>query len=165
MENILASIKTNFHKYVIDESMTRIKICLEQLSPQQLSARSNSNSNSITHLILHLCGNGRQYIISGIGGYEDIRIRKEEFGNLRSYSKQDLIDLLDQTGHEMWQLIDNLKFDQLMVNHNIQCFTMTTLDAIIHVIEHFTYHTGQIVYQTKHLKDIDLKFYEGLDLN
>ena len=37
----------------------------------------NEASNSIGNLILHLCGNARQWIIAGVGGAADTRQRVE----------------------------------------------------------------------------------------
>jgi uncharacterized damage-inducible protein DinB len=39
------------------------------------------------------------------------------------------------------------------------------MGIIIHVTEHLSYHTGQIAYWTKILKDDDLGFYAGVDLD
>ena len=41
----------------------------------------------------------------------------------------------------------------------IQGFDQTALQAIFHVVEHFSFHTGQIIYITKFRKGMDLKFY------
>src|ERR1700694_3711258 len=46
----------------------RIAGCLEQLSEQEIWWRPNDASNSIGNLVLHVCGNMRQWIISGLGG-------------------------------------------------------------------------------------------------
>jgi hypothetical protein len=32
-------------------------------------------------------------------------------------------------------------------------------------VEHYSYHTGQIALLTKLMKNMDLRFYEGIDLN
>jgi uncharacterized damage-inducible protein DinB len=42
---------------------------------------------------------------------------------------------------------------------------MSGTGIIVHVVEHLSYHTGQIAFWTKLLKDKDLGFYEGRDLN
>ena len=36
---------------------------------------------------------------------------------------------------------------------------------LIHVTEHFSYHTGQITYYVKASKNVDMNYYEGIDLN
>jgi uncharacterized damage-inducible protein DinB len=47
----------------------------------------------------------------------------------------------------------------------VQGFSLTGIGIIIHVTEHYSYHTGQIALLTKLLKDRDLAFYAGIDLN
>ena len=85
---------------------------------------------------------------------------------LRLFStKSELTQLLDKTSQEMWEIVRHLKPEKQMEQHFIQSFKMTSLDAMIHVIEHFTYHTGQIVYQTKSLNNIDMGFYKGINLD
>jgi hypothetical protein len=39
---------------------------------------------------------------------------------------------------------------------------VTVLEAIYHVVEHFSGHTGQIIFATKFLKGEDLGFYQHL---
>ena len=41
----------------------------------------------------------------------------------------------------------------------IQGLERTALQAIFQVVEHFSFHTGQIIYITKFRKGMDLKFY------
>lgn len=50
------------------ESFPRLKKCLEQLSEEEIWHRPNPHSNSVGNLVLHLCGNARQWIASGLGG-------------------------------------------------------------------------------------------------
>ena len=47
----------------------------------------------------------------------------------------------------------------LLAKRKIQAYEVTLVQAIIHVVEHFSYHTGQIVYVAKMLKGVDTQFY------
>ena len=58
---------------------SRIADCLGRLSDEQIWQRGSEVENSVANLVLHLCGNVRQWIISGVGGQADIRQRDEEF--------------------------------------------------------------------------------------
>lgn len=164
IQKLTAGLKSNFNKYVIQESIERIYYCLEVLEEGEVWQSPNAQCNSAGHLILHLCGNARQYIISALGNMPDIRARPEEFTTMQHLSKEGLKQKLSQLAKEMWMVVDGLHSTRLMEQHRVQCFDMTTLDIIIHVIEHFTYHTGQIVYMTKALKDIDTGFYKDMPL-
>ena len=57
----------------INENTPKIIKCLDDLSEEQIWVRSNKASNSMGNILLHLCGNIRQYIISSLGGQPDIR--------------------------------------------------------------------------------------------
>src|SRR5580698_1399550 len=60
-------------------SASRIESCLGKLTAEQIWARGSENENAIGNLVLHLCGNVRQWIISGVGGSPDFRQRDLEF--------------------------------------------------------------------------------------
>ena len=51
----------------------RIGTCLGKLNEEQVWARGHENENAIGNLVLHLCGNVRQWIIAGVGGQPDAR--------------------------------------------------------------------------------------------
>jgi uncharacterized damage-inducible protein DinB len=44
----------------------------------------------------------------------------------------------------------------------IQNYKLTKLEAIYHVVEHFSQHTGQIIFATKQMTGEDLGFYRHL---
>ncbi len=50
------------------ENLDRIETCLTELAPPCLWARDSENENAVGNLLLHLEGNVRQWILSGIGG-------------------------------------------------------------------------------------------------
>jgi len=165
MDKVLDLIKSEFHLRVIEESLARIQQCMDLLTTEELWYRHNSNTNSIGNLVLHLEGNIRQYIVSGIGKTADMRERDKEFMEGYSYTSQELLDRLTTTLYTANDVVSKLSFDALAEEVTIQGFQHTNLSAIIHVIEHLSYHVGQITYFTKYIKDIDTAYYGGLDLN
>src|SRR5207245_654905 len=76
-------------------ALVRIKHCLAQLRDDQIWHRSPPSLNSIGNLILHLCGNVRQWIVCGVGGDQDTRNRAGEFAERGPISKERLVDQLD----------------------------------------------------------------------
>src|SRR5207244_11762295 len=58
---------------------SRIETCLNTLNQDQVWARGSDNENAVGNLVLHLCGNVRQWIVSGVGGQPDTRDRDAEF--------------------------------------------------------------------------------------
>ena len=61
------------------------------LTEEQLWTRYGENQNAAGNLVLHLTGNVRQWILSGIGGAEDTRVRDAEFAARGSVPAGELI--------------------------------------------------------------------------
>ena len=163
--NIIDIVREEFHKRMIEEGLSRIEKCVQKLSDDELWRKPNSNSNSMGNLILHLSGNVRQYIISGIGCSKDIRERDQEFDSNSRMAREELMQTLRQTLNEANAVVCQLSQEQLLDEKEAQGMSHTSLSIIVHVIEHFSYHVGQITYYTKFLKDVDMAYYAGMDLN
>lgn len=149
----------------MNENTPRIEKCLNHLTEEEIWQKPNSSSNSVGNLMLHLCGNIRQYIISSLGGEEDKRTREREFTETKSLNKSELLKKLTDTVHIACCTIRNLSEEDLLEMRSVQGFNYSGIGNIIHVVEHYSYHTGQIAFWTKLLKDRDLGFYEGINLN
>src|SRR5579862_1299439 len=74
--------------------LPRILLCLKELSRQQIWWRPHEASNSVGNLVLHLEGNVRQWIISGLGGAPDKRQRDQEFSERRPMQRRMLANRL-----------------------------------------------------------------------
>ncbi|MGW9686209.1 DinB family protein [Flagellimonas sp. 2504JD1-5] len=151
--------------YRMDESLRMVKICLDKLDETSIWKKPNASSNSIGNLILHLCGNITQYGIASLQGLEDNRNRDKEFETLSGYSKQELFQKLSETVEKAKQSFSNTSEPELIRKRAVQGFEFSGIGNIIHVVEHFSYHTGQITLWTKLLNNGDLGFYSGIDLN
>lgn len=150
---------------LLRESVTRIKKCLDQLEDNEIWHRPNNNTVSVGNLILHLCGNVQQWVLSGMGGMPDHRNRQNEFDALGPIPRQQLLENLDKLVEEVNGYLDTVSFDQLLAKYKVQGFEESGIAILIHVVEHFSYHVGQITYFVKTRKDIDLQYYAGVDLN
>ena len=76
-------------------ALAKIKHCLGQLTDEQVWWRSRPSLNSIGNLILHLCGNVRQWIVAGLGGAADSRDRPAEFTELGPIPREELLRKLE----------------------------------------------------------------------
>jgi uncharacterized damage-inducible protein DinB len=141
----------------------RIGVCLNQLSFQQIWWRHADTQNAIGNLVLHLCGNVRQWIIAGLGGQPDIRERDEEFAARDSVSAGELKAVLGKTVNEAVAVLEGLTAEQLTDRVTVQGYEKSILEAVYHVVEHFSHHAGQILYATKLLTGNDLGFYRHLN--
>jgi uncharacterized damage-inducible protein DinB len=146
-----------------EDFLPKIERCLEQLSDEEVWWRPNEESNSIGNLLLHLEGNARQWIVSGVGGAFDGRVRQQEFDERSVIARAELLARLKQTLTKVDAVLASLDSVRLLERHRIQGYDVTALEAIFHVVEHFSMHTGQIILLTKMLKGRDLKFYDLSD--
>jgi uncharacterized damage-inducible protein DinB len=140
--------------------LPKIKRCLEKLTDEQVWWRPNEESNSIGNLMLHLSGNARQWIVSGLGGESDQRIRQREFDERSVIPRDQLMATLEQTLEEVDRVLASFKSERLLEQFAIQGTNPTALEAIFHVVEHFSMHTGQIILLTKLLTASDVDFYD-----
>lgn len=159
-------------KEFIDESLRRINentfkigTCMKQLDEKDIWFRHNEHINSIGNMILHLCGNVRQYIISSLGGVPDIRERDIEFSTMGGFTNAELTSRWQNTMHEAVTTIGEASPENLLRRRVVQGSDLSGIGIIIHVTEHYSYHTGQIIFLTKLYKNMDMGFYTGTDLN
>lgn len=150
--------------YLRDYYWPRIKEAVELLSEDEIWLREGDVSNSIGNLLLHLAGNVRQHVIAGVGQrHEDKRDRSTEFSAVGGMSKADLLAQLESTVNEAADVLEAFDPSQLMTKRVIQNKEVVLFDDIYHVIEHFGYHTGQIIYIVKAMKQHRFEWYQYLD--
>lgn len=142
--------------------LPRLRSCVESLSEQELWWRPNQNCNSVGNLLLHLEGNVRQWVIAGVGGAPDERQRDREFSSREGQSAGQLLSQLEETLSEACATILSLPPARLLETTRIQIYEVSLMQAILHVVEHFSHHLGQIIYLTKSVRDVDLGFYARL---
>jgi uncharacterized damage-inducible protein DinB len=151
---------TRARGFLRDEYLPKIERCLELLSDEQIWWRPNEDSNSVGNLLLHLCGNARQWIVCGLGGEQDFRVRQSEFDERRVISRKELLDRTKATLSRVDATLAQFDDSRLLETFQIQGTTVTGLEAIFHVTEHFSMHTGQIILLAKMIGGTDLGFYD-----
>lgn len=127
----------------------RIRHCVDQLDEAQLWWRPQSAMNSIANLLLHLAGNLRQWIVSGVGGAPDHRNRPAEFAARDMIPRDELLRTLADAVAESDATLSRLTDAQLLESRRIQGFDETVLSAILDSIPHFNGHTQEIVFLTR----------------
>jgi len=149
----------------MEESLRMIAKSTALLTTEELWKKPNEASNSIGNIIIHLKGNITQYILAGLGGQKDHRQRDLEFSVAHRYSTKELNQQLQELLDEVKTVLHGLKEAELTKSYSVQGFKLSGLGILLHVVEHLSYHTGQIAFWTKIVKNKDLGFYEGFDLN
>ena len=142
------------------EYLPKLESCLHTLTDEQIWWRANPESNSIGNLCLHLAGNARQWIVSGLGGELDARTRQHEFDERTMIPRSELLSTLRETLDDVDTVLGRFDLERCLEQYEIQGTKVTALAAIFHVTEHFSMHTGQIILLTKLLTSADLHFYE-----
>jgi uncharacterized damage-inducible protein DinB len=133
----------------LDEFRLRIEACVDLLSEEQLWWRPNPAVNSVANLLLHLSGNLSQWVLAGLGGVTYDRHRTEEFTADRSATRAELVRALATVVADCGAVIRRLSSEELLRERHIQKSDVNGVYVVVHVVEHMSYHTGQIVQLTK----------------
>jgi uncharacterized damage-inducible protein DinB len=141
---------------------SRVADCVGRLSNEQLWTRMGANQNAIGNLVLHLCGNVQQWIVSGVGGEADVRDRAAEFAQFGGATAGELQVWLDATLTKAGAVIRALPASRLTETITVQHQEKAVLEVIYTVVEHFAQHTGQVIFATKALTGEDLGYYSSL---
>lgn len=133
--------------------------CLRQLDDEQVWSRPAISMNSIGNLLLHLCGNVRQWIIAGVGGAADTRERQKEFDERGPIPKAELFSRVESTVLEASEVCKSVSEEQLLNRLRIQGFETTGLGAILHSVSHFRGHVQEIVHMSRAILDEAYEFH------
>ncbi len=164
METLTSLLVDQVRHRILEESIPRIRICLDTLDDSRIWYRPIPEMASIGNLVLHLCGNARQWILAGMLGQLDVRDRDAEFAEPGPLPKDHLYRILDQLETDLVHALPMITSDHLLQTYHIQVFDESGVSVLVHVIEHMSYHTGQIARDTKRMLKVDLGFYDYLDI-
>ncbi len=158
-KEVVAAIATEFRRRLQGEYVPRIRKWVDLLG-DDLWRRHRDNCNSAGNLLMHLAGNTRQWIHSTFGEIEDQRDRAAEFAAESGQSGSELVAELQRVVDRACDIVDALPLEEWMRSRMVQAqFAETGLSAVLHVLEHFSGHAGQIYNWTKQVTGRDLKFY------
>jgi hypothetical protein len=133
----------------LNQSMSKIKHCFSQLDEGHIWIKPNHAMNSIGIIVNHLCGNVRQWIIYGIGGLKDIRVRYKEFEDDERSSKNVLLKAISGVIEDAKKVLQSIDENSLLDARRIQGFDETVITAIYGTVSHFELHVGQILYASR----------------
>ena len=141
-------------------NLEQIVRCVRLLDADQLWHRANEHTNSVGNLLLHLNGNVSQWILGGVDGQEIRRDRPAEFAERGPLPAEQVLSRLETTVRAALDALERLEPARLGETRMIQGYEVCLAAALMHVVEHFSFHTGQIVHITKELRDVDLSLYD-----
>ena len=131
------------------DAHAKIVHCLDQLNDDQFNWRPFEAANSLANLLLHLCGNMRQWIINGIEQKPDTRHRPSEFSDRKRYAKAELMKRLADTVAEADATLSRVTAETITQPRRIQGFDVTVMHAVFHTVSHFVGHSQEIIYITR----------------
>src|SRR5215207_8995378 len=141
MDPIALTFLEKSRALMIADYTPKIERCVARLSDADIWWRANESSNSIGNLVLHLCGNVTMWIVGGVGSLPFERDRQREFDERRNISGTDLIDRLRAVVRQADAVMGAVRPEELLSRRQIQGYDVTVLEAIYHVVEHFSMHT------------------------
>ena len=143
------ALLTDARALLRSDYLTRIERCLDLLGENDIWWRANDASNSIGNLMLHLDGSTRMWILRVAGGRQIVRDREAEFAERDPIPKSALLARLRATLAEVDEVLAALDEAALLERRQSPQGEVTILWAVLHAIEHFAMHTGQIITITK----------------
>ena len=165
METLLLDEFKSNAIFRLKEGQRMILLAFNNIDEQQLWLYPQKNGLALGNQIVHICGNMRQYIISSLGCQYDLRKRDLEFSIQGGMSKKELLEHLERTIHQAVEVIQKTEAKEYTTYRKVQGFTLSGLGVVLHAVEHFSYHVGQIAFWVKQLTNQDLGFYKNVDLN
>jgi uncharacterized damage-inducible protein DinB len=164
-QGLCAALVAEIRRRLLGESVVRLKQCLAMLTDEEIWYRPNHETVSIGNLVLHLCGNIRQWILSGLANEPDTRHRQAEFDEPGPIPSAALVVRIDEVAAGVARVLDGVTPELLVRTHAVQGFEETGVAILVHVTEHFSYHVGQITYAIKSRRAVDMGYYKGVDLS
>jgi len=135
--------------YTLDYSRDRLLHCLHQLSDEQLWSRPCEEMNAVGNVVLHVCGNLRQWLVAGLADAPDTRDRAAEFAQREPIPRDELVARLTAAVDEAKAAIIAADDDTLLCPRYIQIARVTGLGAIWHSVAHLEGHAQETIYATR----------------
>lgn len=140
---------TDAARYELRHATEQVAHCLNQLSDGQVWHRPDERMNAIGNLVLHLCGNLRQWVISGVGGAPDVRDRPAEFAQRDPVPPAALLEKLANAVGEADAALARCDAANLVRVRHVQIGPQTGAAAVFHSVSHFVGHAQEITSMTR----------------
>ena len=156
MDNEIAGLFLDVSCRKLDAMTTNLRVCLGKLTEEQVWARGGAHENAVGNLVLHLCGNMRQWIMHGVNGVKDVRVRDAEFSADGGVSGAALMEKFESTVAEARAVIASIPARRLSETIMPQKREVSVLEAVYQVVAHVEQHVGQVILLTKQMTGADL---------
>ena len=150
-------------RFYLEESERKIERVWADFTEEQIWWRPNEVIMAPANHLLHLNGNLSQWVLSAIGRKPDLRQRDAEFSARGGIAKTEIWTRFQATLREVKDLLS--REEDWMQQHVIQGHSSSSLGVWLHMIEHLSYHTAQLVMLNKWLLGREPGLYDNWDLN
>lgn len=153
-----AELFVDYSDRKLGEVVKTMTLCLERLTEEQIWHRGGAHENSVGNLVLHLCGNLQQWVIHGIGGKPDVRMRDAEFQTQGGIGRVELVARFNGTVSQAREVIRSMPEGRLLEIIKPQFGEVPVLEAIYRIVGHAQEHLGQVILLVKQMgrEDLDL---------
>jgi len=134
--------------FTLRYSRDRMLHAVGQLSDEQLWWRPDESMNAAGNVVLHVCGNLRQWIVVGVGrgGAGDDRDRDGEFSARGGWTVAKVSEKLRATVDEAVGVIEGVDEAALLATRHVQVAEVTGLGAVWHSVAHLEGHAQELIY-------------------
>ena len=164
MDNLLLDEFKQNAIFRLEEGQRMIHLAFAKIGEEQLWKIPVAQGLSLGNQLLHICGNMTQYAIASLSEQPDQREREKEFATKEGFAKAELLQQLDHTISLAISSINEASATQYTQLRKVQGFELSGVGVVLHAVEHFSYHVGQIAFWIKLLTEEDLGFYAQHDL-
>jgi uncharacterized damage-inducible protein DinB len=153
--------------FLRDLFLVRLAKAARTIDPGDLWWSPHEGAISIGTILRHLEGNVRQWVLSGLAGWPDDRKRADEFADVPCGGLEILLERLNTTVQAAANHVAGMSAQDLEAKYEIQGSSVTGVYAVMHVVEHFSWHTGQAVWIAKSRAGVDhgIQFYDEDAIN
>jgi hypothetical protein len=135
----------------LGQALGRVEHCVGQLTGGQVWWKPRADLNCIGNLVVHMAGNVRQLIVSGVGGAADVRDRPAEFEAQPPLSRAELLGLVRAAVQDAQAALTSQTADEWARMRTVQGKPTTGLGAAVRSVAHFRGHTQEIIHITRTL--------------
>jgi len=162
-EALLIEFKQNAI-FRLEEGQRMLHLAFAKVGEDSLWKLPVKNGMALGNQLLHVCGNMTQYVLASLGQEADQRQRDSEFSTTEGCSKAELLQQLDVTVSRAIKTIQTTSPSEYLRVRKVQGFEFSGVGVVLHAVEHFSYHVGQVAFWVKQLTEVDLGFYDHHDL-
>ena len=133
---------------MIDDLRSQVITLLEGLPAEALNWRPIESeqdhvTNTLAVMTAHIAGAEHYWAAEVVAEDPATRIREEEF-EVKASDSAELIELLNKTGRETRQMIENLSAEALESSRRAGDRTVAVRWALLHIIDHTALHLGHM---------------------